>query len=195
MSKKVESAHICAYIALMLVIVLMILWACNVGGFTVVSLDSFVGVIVALLAILITFVVGWQIHNTMELKEKIKKIKSLEEYINNSHKLSVQISHNNQVGISLNSAILWETKNEYDAAFAMYHNAFHNAIKANTPDLNFYIITFERLLPLFEYIGKSQLEMISRDSASIKETDAYERYFREKYDEIISAVMHKSVRK
>ena len=195
MSKKVESAHICAYIALMLVIVLMILWACNVGGFTVVSLDSFVGVIVALLAILITFVVGWQIHNTMELKEKIKKIKSLEDYINNSHKLYVQISHNNQVGISLNSAILWEAKNEYAAAFAMYHNAFYNAIKANTPDLNFYIITFERLLPLFEEIGKSQREMISRDSASIKETDAYERYFREKYDEIISAVMHKSVRK
>ena len=63
---KIKFSDICAYMALLFSVVTIVLWICNVGGFTVVSLDSFVGVIVALLAIIVTFVTGWQIYNRVE---------------------------------------------------------------------------------------------------------------------------------
>ena len=38
------------------------------GGFSAVNLDIFVGVIVALLAIIVTIAIGWQIWDAMDLK-------------------------------------------------------------------------------------------------------------------------------
>ncbi len=77
--KKWSFAHLCAYTSLAISITLLVLWCCNVGGFTVVSLDSFVGVIVALLAIVVTLAVGWQIYNSIEIKDKIEQLSILEE--------------------------------------------------------------------------------------------------------------------
>lgn len=178
-----------------LTIVMFAMWCCNAGGFSAVSLDTFVGVIVALLAIIVTFVLGWQIYNAMELKEKFAKIKTLEELLNKSNEISAQINYNTQLCVSLNSASHWESQYSYDSAFAFYHSAFYNAIKANATDLNFYIQTFERLLPLFENIGNPQFDIISRDVDKIKESQAYKSYFREKYDNIISSVLSKPIRK
>ena len=79
--KKWSLAHICAYISLAISITLLVIWCCNVGGFTVVSLDSFVGIIVALLAIIVTLAVGWQIYNSIEIKTKIEELKRLKEDI------------------------------------------------------------------------------------------------------------------
>ena len=64
---KIKFSDICAYLALLFSVVTILLWICNVGGFTVVSLDTFVGVIVALLAIIVTFVIGWQIYNAIDI--------------------------------------------------------------------------------------------------------------------------------
>ena len=77
--KKGSLAHICAYLSLAISITMLVLWCCNVGGFSVVSLDSFVGVIVALLAIVVTLAVGWQIFNSIEIRNRIEKLDALEE--------------------------------------------------------------------------------------------------------------------
>lgn len=195
LNKKANWAIGLSVAALILVAIMFVLWCCNAGGFSAVSLDTFVGVIVALLAIIVTFVLGWQIYNTMELKEKISKIETLEEYLTKSNENSAQINYNTQLCVSLNSASHWESLYSYDSAFAFYHSAFYNAIKANATDLNFYIQTFERLLPLFENIGNPQFDIISRDVDKIKESQAYKSYFREKYDNIISSVLSKPIRK
>lgn len=93
--KKWSLAHICAYLSLAISVTLLVLWCCNVGGFTVVSLDSFVGVIVALLAIVVTLAIGWQIYNIIEINDKIEKLSSLdgkmniqEQTINNNMNIS-----------------------------------------------------------------------------------------------------------
>lgn len=70
-------SKLCGYAGFALSIVLIILWCCNTGGFSVVNLDSFVGAIVALLAILITIVLGWQIYNAIEMKQKIHELEIL----------------------------------------------------------------------------------------------------------------------
>ena len=81
-SKRFSFAHICAYLSLVISVTMIVLWCCNAGGFKVVSLDSFVGVIVALLAIVVTLVVGWQIYNALELKAKIEELNNLKEKLN-----------------------------------------------------------------------------------------------------------------
>lgn len=53
---------------------LAVLWICNVRPQSVVSLDSFVGVATGLIGIMVTFAIGWQIVNAMELKSKIAEL-------------------------------------------------------------------------------------------------------------------------
>lgn len=74
--KNFDRAHICAYVSLTTSVILIALWICNVGGFTVVSLDSFVGIIVALLAIIVAFAVAWNIYNGIDLRNEVKEAKS-----------------------------------------------------------------------------------------------------------------------
>ena len=78
-NKKNSIAHICAYSSLAISITMIVLWCCNVGGFKVVNLDSFVGIIVGLLAIVVTLAVGWQIYNSIEIKSKIEELTNLKE--------------------------------------------------------------------------------------------------------------------
>lgn len=85
--KKWSCAHICAYLSLAISVTMFVLWCCNVGGFSVVSLDSFVGVVVALLAIVVTLAIAWQIFNSIELKDKIKKMDILKEKLDQHEKV------------------------------------------------------------------------------------------------------------
>lgn len=91
--KKWSFAHLCAYISLAISVTLVVLWCCNVGGFTVVSLDSFVGVIVALLTIVVTLAVGWQIYNSIEIKIKIKELNSLKDDFLKQQKAIEQLTY------------------------------------------------------------------------------------------------------
>lgn len=55
------------------------LWLFKAKAIAVIQLDTFIGVIVALMALLVTIVLGWQIYNAVEIKEKMISIKSLQE--------------------------------------------------------------------------------------------------------------------
>ena len=195
LKRKLNRTRNLSIIAIALSCLMFAMWCCNAGGFSAVSLDTFVGVIVALLAIIATFILGWQIYNAMDLKEKLNKIEALEKILNESNEISAQINYSNQLSIYLNTASFCESQNSYDSAFAAYHTAFYNAIRINASDLNYYIQTFERLLPMFEKIGEPQLDMISKNIDKIKQSPAYESYFRVKYDDIISSVLSKPIRK
>lgn len=55
------------------------LWLFKAKTITIIQLDTFIGVIVALMALLVTIVLGWQIYNAVEIKEKLISIKSLQD--------------------------------------------------------------------------------------------------------------------
>lgn len=59
--------------AIVSVVTLILLWVCNVWKLSVIGIETFIGVIVALLAIIVTFVVGWQIYSTLDIKSIIKE--------------------------------------------------------------------------------------------------------------------------
>ena len=60
------------------IVILVIMWFCNVWELSVIGIETFIGVIVALLAIIVTFVVGWQIYNTIEIRNKLSELDRLE---------------------------------------------------------------------------------------------------------------------
>lgn len=132
-------SNLCAYAALTLSIVMFVLWVCNAGGFTAVSLDSFVGVIVGLLAIIVTFAIGWQIYNVIEmnrkieqLDERLKEVQDLKEQLNAQQEKIEQQGHEachfNFVGL----AQFFFSKQDYLGAFRFYQAALNHSLKLDS---------------------------------------------------------------
>lgn len=125
--KKLSFAHFCAYLSLAVSITMLVLWCCNVGGFSVVSLDSFVGIIVALLAIVVTLAIGWQIYNSIEIKERIQELSNLKEKLDLQEKTLDQQNNKSKHMIAL---ILGNEANK-DKSYALSFNYYMGSVKAS----------------------------------------------------------------
>lgn len=95
--KKVNWAVGLSSFTLLVVVAIVGLWIFQTKEYAVVSLDTFVGVIVALLAIIVTLVLGWQIFNLFELKQKLEEMNDLkskfDEQSEKIKKLSERVEH------------------------------------------------------------------------------------------------------
>ncbi len=131
--KKELICRICSYVSLAISIVLLFLWCCNVGGFQVVNLDTFVAVIIALLAIIVTIVLGWQIYNTIELKEKMKELDILKNELNEQKKNVDQLSHKTSHMIGLTWGENSLEKEIYPSAFYYLIFALKSALLLENP--------------------------------------------------------------
>lgn len=59
------------------IVILAILWCCRSMSLTAVSLDTFIGVMAAMIGLLVTFAIGWQIINALDIKSKLADIENL----------------------------------------------------------------------------------------------------------------------
>lgn len=59
------------------IVILAILWCCRSMSLTAVSLDTFIGVMAAMIGLLVTFAIGWQIINALDIKSKLSEIEKL----------------------------------------------------------------------------------------------------------------------
>lgn len=94
--KKLNRAIGLSIAAIALSGVMFVLWCCQAGGFSAVNLDTFVGVIVALLAIIVTLVLGWQIFNIFELKNKIDEVNELKKQFGQQQRTIEQLTLKNK---------------------------------------------------------------------------------------------------
>lgn len=140
MKNNISFVHIAAYSALFLSVTLAILWACNAGGLKAVSLDTFVGVIVSLLALVVTFAIGWQIYNAMEINRKIEqldqKMKELEklkmQFESQNKKIEElrhEASHFSAIGIAKNAL----SDSDYLGAYRFFQSALNHALYMDSP--------------------------------------------------------------
>lgn len=79
--KKTNYAIWLSVISLILWFVVVVLWLFNVYEFSVVDSNTFIGVIIALLALIVTFVVGWQIFNVLDVKAQLSDIADLKKQL------------------------------------------------------------------------------------------------------------------
>ena len=63
LNKKTNWALTLSAVSLIIVVAIIGLWIFKSQEIAVITLDTYVGVIVALLAIIVTIVLGWQIFN------------------------------------------------------------------------------------------------------------------------------------
>ena len=79
LEKKINYATWLSIISILLWLTVVVLWLFNVYEFSVVDSNTFIGVIVALLALIVTFIVGWQIFNVLDVKAQLSEVSDLKK--------------------------------------------------------------------------------------------------------------------
>ena len=57
------------------------LWIFGTFELTAISLETFIGIVVALLAIIFSIIVGWEIINAIDVKERMSKLEQRQDAI------------------------------------------------------------------------------------------------------------------
>lgn len=144
LNKKLNRTRILSIFAIVFSGVMFIMWCCNAGGFSAVSLDTFVGVIVALLAIIVTIAIGWQILNIYEVRSQLGKIQQLniklEEQREAFEEMSMSSNHLHAISLSYISI----TQKEYGEAFRYLLEALYLSLQLpSMPNLESILLTME----------------------------------------------------
>lgn len=70
-------AYTSAFLSLVISLAMIGLWISGVWELKVVNLNTFIGVTVSLLAIIVTLAIAWQIYNAVDMKKDIKELNDL----------------------------------------------------------------------------------------------------------------------
>ena len=160
----------------------------------VISLDTFVGVIVALLAIVFTVVVGLQIVNAIEMRDKMAEIEKqqqkhieIEGLLMSSDQLRNKQIYSLQANIRGQSADLYIAKNQYIEAFSSYHAALCYAIKAEQIGQ---LERINQLRGIIQIITNKPIvdfsmiaQQIKQDTEDIRKTETYEKCLKPVYEQ------------
>ena len=178
------------------------LWLFGTIQLSIVSLDTFIGVIVALLAIIFTVIVGWQVVNTIEMRDKLANIEKRqndlmenERLLAENDKLHQKEAYNLQAGICGESAGTYFSKGQYIEAFTFYHIALHYAILADQKNQLNRINQLQSIVqlitarPVLEF--SSLAGQIRTDMEGIRNTTSYRNCFSEKYEQTMQAFWQK----
>lgn len=141
--RKINFTLALSVITFVIVVAIACLWIFKSKEVAVVTLDTFVGIIVALLAVIVTVAIGWQIYNSMELKSNINKVQSNINYLNKEiekiesirEELELQKEHINDVyhqshhfsHIAIADNYYKEKK--YIVAYLFYHSALYATVQ------------------------------------------------------------------
>ena len=178
------------------------LWLFGSMEQSVVSLDTFIGVIVALLAIVFTAIVGFQIVNAIDMREKMSQLEKRqmnilenERQLAENDRLHMMEAYNLQAGINGGSAEAYMAKGLYIEAFTFYHAALHNAILADQKNqLNRVnqLQTIVQLIKTGPVVNFSSLaQQIKTDMEGIRKTISYRNCLSEIYEQAMQSFWQK----
>ena len=92
-------AYFCAFFSLVLSLAIIGYWICSVKELSVVNLNTFVGVTVALLGMIVTLAIAWQIYNAVEMRRDIKDLNALRSQFENQKQSFEQQIHSSKAQI------------------------------------------------------------------------------------------------
>jgi len=170
------------------------LWLFGSIELSVVSLDTFIGVIVALLAIIFTVIVGWQIINAIEMRDKLAELeKRQNDLIDNERilaendRLHTKEAYNLQSGLCGEIAESHMTKGQHIEAFTFYHAALYYAILSERPNQMNYLNQMNLILSLISKQSvinfTSLAQQIKGDTDRIRKTTSYRNCLSEIYEQ------------
>lgn len=192
MSKNISV--ILSLIALVGVLVISFLMIFGTMKLSLISLDSFIGVMVTIIGVLVTFVVGWQIVNTLEIKSKLSELDQVKEDIRVQGEMLNESVCRSQHLISYTWA-LDAFDNEEDAE--SYRYAVHsllNSMQLKEP------INIDALLILMKHctdnmpqgfrIKRVLYDLVIEDDKRVRELSAY-TYVQERYEPCFNMYLKK----
>jgi len=195
-------AVILSFVAITGVLSVWLLWLFGSMELAVVSLDTFVGVIVALLAVIVTVILGWQIVNALELQGKMREIEQRQDSmldiirgLSDNVQNAIKLSQNLQSGVNGIDANMYILYGQFVEAFVFYHAALCQAIMADQPNLHNRIeqlgLVCKQIVnpPIVDFSSlRKQLDL---DSQYIKKSEAYRKYLSTSYEQIMGCFWDK----
>ena len=180
------------------------LWLFKAKTVAFIQLDTFIGVIVALMALLVTIVLGWQIYNAVEIKEKLISIKSLQE---EQRQLKIELEkarkaiqkaniynafyHSTMMGLGASNV------KDYLSAFRFLHNALVISLQAEEKPIELRATVSNlsesaQAIKQGEIISKGHYDEIINIDKSIRKSKWYS-LCREDYDEAYNIFLSKNL--
>lgn len=184
--------------ALIGVLILSCLWIFGSLEASVVTLDTFIGVSVAVLAIVFTVVIGFQITNAIDIKDRMTELERKQnEMVDNERrlaendKLHTKESYNLQSGLCGQYADLCIDRGNYTEAFFSCHSALLCAILADQQNQINRIMQMNNLIKLINKPPVVNFEILKSqfivESNKIRETVSYRNCLSSAYENTIVA--------
>lgn len=191
---KTNISLILSILAVISTISLCLLWCFRSWEVSILGLDTFVGIIVAVLALLFTVAIGFQIINTLDVNRKISDLIQRQNTIETNYQNYLKLAQNLQSGISKGQADLYAQKGQYFEAFVFYNWTFYYAIEAGQPNQNIGLENLRSVIskitnPVLDYSHKK--EEILRGATSIRTTISYRNFFANEYESILNELWTK----
>lgn len=178
------------------------LWLFGTIHISVVSLDTFIGVIVALLAIIFTVVIGWQIINTIEIRSWMNQLEQKQNaLVENERRLAENDQLHTLEAYNLHAAICqadadsYIEKKQYVEAFTFYHVALCYSILSGTPNQLNRINKLSQITQCIIAPPIADFKMLARqiksDSDRIRTTTSYRNCLSEVYEQTMQTFWQK----
>ena len=110
------------------VIVLAAVMVCLNLSLSNISLDTFIGVMVTMTGILVTFAVGWQIINALEIKSKLSEIEKIKTDVTEQKQSIDKIAARIAYDAAVNRSYTLHKMGEYIKSFASTLEAIQNCL-------------------------------------------------------------------
>ena len=199
---KTKLSIILSIISIVGVLSICGLWLFGAMKLSVVSLDTFIGVIVALLAIIFTIIIGWQIINTIEIRNWMSQIEQNQNALaENERRLAENDQLHTLEAYNLHAAICqadadsYIEKKQYVEAFTFYHVALCYAILSGTPNQLNRINRLSQITQCIIAPPIADFKMLARqiksDSDRIRTTTSYRNCLSEVYEQTMQTFWQK----
>lgn len=196
--KIAVSAIVLSVVSILTVVAMIAMWICESRKICVVELDSFVGVIVALLAIIVTLVLGWQIFNIFELRQKMEEMNELKSQFNLQSELIEELKTKTEHRVFLTWGEEAMNNKQYGTAIYYFIIALSHTLKLSKP------INVNKLLKEMEFcnckmvdkcpMNQEEYERLLSINETIKSTAIYsviEKEYAAVYNSYIQKVEQK----
>ena len=174
--------------AILLCLLVFALWAFEVMPHSVIMAESFIGACVAVLGVIVTMAVGWQIYNAIEVKEKIAEIDRLQQKQDGQEHRMEQMYYNTSRVVGYAMAAIAENRHDNTNAMRWLLSSFKFSLLQDVPqDINDMLSDmqdFVKAMPDNASISKSGLTEIVDHDKEIRNNPLY-KIFANKYESIL----------
>lgn len=174
--------------AILLCLLAFALWAFEVMPHSVITAENFIGACVALMGVIVTMAVGWQIYNAIEVKEKIAEIDRLQQKQDGQEHRMEQMYYNTSRVVGYAMAAIAENRHDNTNAMRWLLSSFKFSLLQDVPqDINDMLSDmqdFVKAMPDNASISKSGLTEIVDHDKEIRNNPLY-KIFANKYEPIL----------